>query len=323
MSDTFSSLLDLGRIKCEYLRMRTLRYTLAEEACYFLRTELSDGLPEWDAVAREALFRQLFRTADFCGVKVVEAVVLPRELLCLAVVDPGERELLDDGERVRRYRDFYGEGPGLLGYDAEELERSLAQGGPRAEGIRARLDRNFHDLSTFMKILKQRFAKWYNAHHRRRGTMWRDRFQSALIQQTVAVLGYYRAFIRSAPLREGEAKTVVAYRWSTARENPCRRGLGPAQREASVRLEKFMEIVFMLLIEPLQLRFSDRPQDRPLRRPRWPDFLERGGIVGEASFVEHHTRRWRGYGRGVPLPELRTDATLHASHWTRRWRVRR
>lgn len=303
--------------------MRNLRYTVEGEACYFLRTELSDGLAGWDGTARRVLFQQLFKVADFCGVKVVEAVVLPRELLVLVVVDPSEKRFLPDEERVRRYRAFYGENAGLLGYDAATFARALAEGGRRAELIRTRLDRNFHDLSAFMKLLKQRFARWYNAYHQRRGTIWRDRFESVLVQEKVAVLAYYRAFIRTAPLRAEEAESVEDYRWSTAWEKARSEAPGPVQQAVVERLEDFVDFVLTVLAIPQERKGPFYAWIPETDRPRWPDLLQRGGVVGEASFVEYHTRRWRGSGGAVPLRDLRSDAALHAAHPTRRLRFTR
>ena len=40
-----------------------------------------------------------------------------------------------------------------------------------------------HDLSEFMKTLKQRFSIWYNRNHDKRlGTLWTERFKSVLVE---------------------------------------------------------------------------------------------------------------------------------------------
>ena len=38
------------------------------------------------------------------------------------------------------------------------------------------------DVSAFMKTLKQRFTQWFNKRHRRKGTLWEDRFRSVLVE---------------------------------------------------------------------------------------------------------------------------------------------
>jgi hypothetical protein len=45
------------------------------------------------------------------------------------------------------------------------------------------------DLSRFVKEVKERFSRWYNRRHERRGTLWMDRFRSVLIEGNIGKRG--------------------------------------------------------------------------------------------------------------------------------------
>ena len=71
-----------------------------------------------------------------------------------------------------------------------------------------------HDLSEFMKTLKQRFSIWYNRHHGGRlGTLWMDRFKSVLVQGEGNPLQTIAAYIDLNPVRAGLVEDPKDYRW--------------------------------------------------------------------------------------------------------------
>ena len=81
-----------------------------------------------------------------------------------------------------------------------------------AEALRESYLRRLWDLSAFMKGLKQRFSRWFNARHARHGTLWEERFKSVLVQdghaaRTVA------AYIELNAVRAGILADPRHYRW--------------------------------------------------------------------------------------------------------------
>ncbi len=64
-------------------------------------------------------------------------------------------------------------------------ERALQRSNEEAVAVQAQLLlARMHDLSEFMKTLKQRFSIWYNRNHDNRlGTLWMDRFKSVLVEE--------------------------------------------------------------------------------------------------------------------------------------------
>src|SRR5690606_32490042 len=43
-----------------------------------------------------------------------------------------------------------------------------------------------HDLSEFMKTLLQRFTRWFNRTHQRKGTLWEERYKSVIVESGMA-----------------------------------------------------------------------------------------------------------------------------------------
>jgi len=94
-----------------------------------------------------------------------------------------------------------------------------------------------HDLSKFMKTLKQRFTQWFNRKNARRGTLWEDRFKSVIVQSGHACRTM-AAYIDLNPIRANMVKNPEDYRWCGYAEavsggKKARQGL----REALVEYE--------------------------------------------------------------------------------------
>jgi putative transposase len=73
--------------------------------------------------------------------------------------------------------------------------------------------KRFCDLSCFVKELKERFSRWFNKHHERRGTLWMERFKSVLVEDGEA-LRTMALSIDLNPVRAGLAKDPKDYRWT-------------------------------------------------------------------------------------------------------------
>ena len=71
------------------------------------------------------------------------------------------------------------------------------------------------DLSSFMKLLKQRFTMRYNKAHDRKGTLWESRFKSTLIEGAGDTLATVSAYIELNPVRAGIVDDPAEYAWSS------------------------------------------------------------------------------------------------------------
>jgi hypothetical protein len=93
------------------------------------------------------------------------------------------------------------------------MESTLSEGGTQAEALRSRLQARMHDVSMFLKELKQRFTMWFNARFNLYGTIWAERFKSILVEDDTSVLRIIGAYIDLNPLRAGIVKKAGDYRW--------------------------------------------------------------------------------------------------------------
>ena len=69
------------------------------------------------------------------------------------------------------------------------------------------------DLSVFVKELKERFSKWYNRKHHRRGTLWEERFKSVLVENSDQALSTMAAYIDLNAVRAGIVYDPKEYRY--------------------------------------------------------------------------------------------------------------
>ena len=67
-------------------------------------------------------------------------------------------------------------------------------------------------LEHFMKELKERFSRWFNKRHGRRGTLWQERYRSILVEDGEA-LRTMAAYIDFNPVRAGLFDDPKQYRW--------------------------------------------------------------------------------------------------------------
>ncbi|NNJ43725.1 MAG: chemotaxis protein CheW [Akkermansiaceae bacterium] len=172
---------------------------------------------------KEALRRMMWRMAEFCGVKLLTYCVMDNHFHMLVRVPSQEKFL-------RRFDDRDGEEPGageerLMGHLStlyskayiKQLRAEIAM--MREMGLDddvvqflGRYKKRFCDLSLFVKEVKERFSRWYNKKHSRRGTLWMERFKSVLVENGEA-LQTMAAYIDLNPVRAGLVEDPKDYRF--------------------------------------------------------------------------------------------------------------
>jgi putative transposase len=160
-------------------------------AYYHCMSRTVNGEFLFDEVAREVLRRQIWQIADFCGVQVLTYTILSNHFHVLLRIPKTEK--ITDSELLRRYRRLY---PNPTKYQTARLqviEAQISSNGPNAAKWRQRQLRLMGDLSSYLKLLKQRFSIWFNRTHKRYGTLWSERFKSVLAEggQAVRVIAAY------------------------------------------------------------------------------------------------------------------------------------
>lgn len=181
------------------------------ESVYHVMTRVVNGERLIHDAAKEVLRRQLWQVAEFCGVEILTYAILSNHFHVLVRV-PHFTAISDD-ELLRRYRVLY---PHPTVYQQARLGAIIAQlktNGAEAAAWRARQLRLMHDISPFMKLVKQRYSIWHNKTHQRFGTLWAERFKSVLIESRSGVVQSVAAYIDLNSVRAGLADDPKDYRF--------------------------------------------------------------------------------------------------------------
>jgi hypothetical protein len=173
----------------------------------------------FDDLEKEALRRIIHRMAEFTGIKVLTYTIMGNHFHILAEV-PHQPTWLQrfagpQGEAAlfQHLRILYSKTYlSLLRQDLSQL-RQLGMHAV-AEARLTALKKRFCDLSLFVKEIKERFSRWYNKKHGRRGTLWMDRFKSILVEGKGQALRTMAAYIDLNPVRARLVTDPKDYRWS-------------------------------------------------------------------------------------------------------------
>ena len=195
-------------VKSQYIRRPGFRgrYLVnGQRGLYHVMSRTSCGQYLFDDEAKGVFLKLLRKQAGFCGLEVLAYCVMGNHFhLLVAVPDACE---IPDTELMRRYRLLYG--PKSLppsAPDPDALEKLLKENGEEGQVLREKLLARMHDLSAFMRELKQRFGIWFNHRHNNSGTIWAKRFTSVIVEPTREALKTVAAYIDLNPVR---AKLVV------------------------------------------------------------------------------------------------------------------
>lgn len=209
-------------------------------ACFQLMSRTVNGEFLFGPTEKEAFCRMMWRMAQFSGVEIFTYVVMDNHFHILLKVPDKARWLLKfetkDGEDAGAGEER------LLSHLAgvyskvflKQLRNELSSFRERgmedeAEKLLKRFKDRFCDVSLFVKELKERFSRWFNKQHSRRGTLWMDRFKSVCVDGEAA-LATMAAYIDLNPVRAGIVEDPMLYEWSgyghaMAGSKRARRGL--------------------------------------------------------------------------------------------------
>ncbi len=200
-------------------KMRRPRLKLLHRpACYHVICRITQG-QLWLGTDEKAYLAALLHTvARYCGVDVFTFCVMSNHFHLLVRIPQKTEadEMLGPIQLIDRVRLLYGN------ESADDLV-SL-HGAPDTQGTKALWEAELrkhrgrmHDLSIFMKLLKQRFTMWHNHGHSTRGTLWTERFKSVLVESREGArdpLQLVAAYIDLNPVRAGIVAEAEAYAYS-------------------------------------------------------------------------------------------------------------
>ncbi|NCD34456.1 MAG: transposase [Spartobacteria bacterium] len=265
---------------------------------------------------KRELWRLVRRVEGFTGVRVLTYALMTNHVHIL-VEEPDRNTEVDEYELVKRLRCLYGAMGTTEILERWELwtERGMLDA---VEEDKARYRRRMHDISEFMKQIKQRFASWYHRQHGTCGTMWQDRFKSVLVEDGAA-LRTMAAYIEMNPVRAGIVDDPKAYRFCGFGEamggsKVARRGIALIAKELTDAAEwetasqTYFEHVLMYeevrnnrnLVYMDQDMLRDKMENK-VKLTRFERLLCRwryctdGQVVGGKEFVEEFFAEHRDY----------------------------
>ncbi|NCD33683.1 MAG: hypothetical protein EOL87_09755 [Spartobacteria bacterium] len=201
---------DMRISMCSVHVMRRKRIKRDELAYYHLITRVVLRQMLLGDEEKAELHRLIRRAEGFTGVKVLTYALMTNHIHIL-VEEPDRNTVVDDVELAHRLRSLYG----VVGVQeilerwALWLERDMLDA---VEEDKARYRRRMHDISEFMKQVKQRFVCWYHRKHGVCGTIWQNRFTSVLVEDGAA-LRTMAAYIEMNPVRAGMVEDPKKYRF--------------------------------------------------------------------------------------------------------------
>ena len=290
------------------------------EATYHAMSRVVGGERLFGDREKEVLRKMLWQVADFCGVEILTYCVMSNHFhVLLRVPEPRD---VSDAELLRRFKVLYPKPTKYQTAEFARLEKSLREGDADTLAIRGRLLARMHDLSEFMKTVKQRFSVWYNRNHgNRRGTLWMDRFKSVLVEGAGNPLQTMAAYIDLNPVRAGLVDDPKDYRfcgYAEALAGEVRaaqgiQGIWAAYADGGLRNNVSRQVAFQMHRELIfgkrasDAGISDMSRKQALRvldneNGRLPRstvlrcrvrYFTDGAILGSAEFVRGFTGAWQ------------------------------
>jgi len=223
---------------------------------------------------KDVFVRMMREYEAFCDVHVLAFCVMSNHFHVLVEVPPkqkGAAVAMTDEAFLVKIKAMYSP---LHYMDVEQiLDRLRKSGSDKAAlELKAKYTCRMHDLSEFMKGLKQRFTQWFNSHHGRRGTLWEGRFKSVLVQDGYAAR-VMAAYIDLNPIRAAMVQKPEDYKWCSYGEavRPknskqaragLRRVLGMSQRNTDKAEESIhmLDLYRMMLFSDGEEVFADKPE---------------------------------------------------------------
>lgn len=180
-------------------------------------------------IEKEVFRKMIWQVAVFSGVRVVTYAVMKNHFHILAEV-PSKDTVISDGELVRRYRTLYPRPTSWQPMRVEVLEKHLKDNTLTGQQLRRELLNRMHDVSWFMKTLKQRFTHWFNGSRERFGALWAERYKSVLVEGDQWALRTVAAYIDLNAVRAGLVADPKDYRFcgygeAVAGRKPAKEGL--------------------------------------------------------------------------------------------------
>ena len=176
-------------------------------AVYHCSSRVVGGQMLLDDLAKETLVVMLTKLAAFCGVDIITYCMMSNHIDVLLRLR-AQREL-SSAELLERLEAFYGH-DGILTVRVRESIEELGHIDPK---IHNTLNGRMGNLSVFMKEFKQRFGRWFGFYTQPSSSLWAERFQSVLTEDSPMALRSAAASIDLISVEAGLVDDPKDYRF--------------------------------------------------------------------------------------------------------------
>lgn len=168
-------------------------------------------------VEEKGEFLQFMRKLEaFTGLEVLTYCLMDNHFHLLLHV-PKRPNVIPD-ELVRsRMKEFYGDKK--MAATDRDIQENKDKGDEKyADDVYDKARKRMYDLSNYVKELKMKFSKWYNARNDRKGTLWEERFKSVLVEASEQSMLPVSAYIELNPVRAGIVDEPQQHQWCSFSE---------------------------------------------------------------------------------------------------------
>ena len=271
-----------------------------EETIYHVISRVAlDGFPLGE-IEKDELLKIIKQLNSVYFSDIFGFCILGDHFHLLIKIHPGYR--FADKEIRKRFASFYGD---KSKFPEDKMDDYRDKWGRRSE---------------FLKEAKQRFSRFYNKLHNRRGTLWGERFKSVIVEEGKALVSCL-AYIDLNPIRAGIVKRPEDYRWSSLghhaqsgnRDGFLSTDFGLPESGAmneEERVEEYRRFVYDVgalnrpnepFSENGQGQAPETEQDDDPELIRTRPFTQKNryfsdsGIIGSKAFVMENYQRFKGH----------------------------
>lgn len=189
------------------MREKRIKSPKGQDGTYHCIDRIVGGDFLFGNVEKETFIGIMWEVAEFLSIRINGYCIMGTHAHKM-IETPGVIELTDQQllEKIQKYK-------GAASREARSFEKAMEFPGVALQLQRAKFMRRMGNISEFEKSLKQRFARWYNKRHNRRGTFWMERFKSVLVESIQSAQLVLSGYIDLNPVRAGIVQDPKDFRF--------------------------------------------------------------------------------------------------------------
>jgi len=270
-----------------------------EKTCYHLMTRTALNGNPFDDVEKDEFVKIIKKFSSVYFTEVLGYCIMGSHIHLVVRMLP--ESLISDNDIKKRYLSFYGEEAFFNASEMLPYYRS-----------------KWSSLSKYMQEIKQTFSKYYNKRHKRRGTLWGERFKSLIVENGETLVNCL-AYVELNPVRANLVDRPDKYRWNSLgylsqtgnKDNFLAFDFGVGEfgvKDKVERLRRYRKYVFEAgaikhpekkYAKVIDQKVFQEEQEKDFEITRYHRFCNRtryftdSGIIGTKEFVSTNYNRFK------------------------------